>query len=78
MRVDGSEGMRHRARAAASLSLFWAAQAIVRKLSLPGSLGWAEGALKRHSRNEKVNNSKTKNKKSFTKNNNENIKSRQL
>ena len=40
--VDESDGMRRRERAAASLFSFLAAQA--RKLSLPGSLRWAEGA----------------------------------
>ena len=40
--------MRRRVCAAASPVFFSAAQA--RKISLPGSLGWAEGALKCHVR----------------------------
>ena len=41
--------MHGRVRAAASLCFVLAAQA--RKLSLSASLGWAEGAQKRHARN---------------------------
>ena len=50
VRVDESEGMRGRVRAAAtSLRLYWEAQA--RQLSFSESLGWAEGGLKRQARN---------------------------
>ena len=48
-RVDESEGLRCRVRAAASLFFFLEAQD--RKLSLSGCLGWAEGALEHHVRN---------------------------
>ena len=44
--VAESEGLRCRVRAVASPFLFLVAQD--RKLSLSGSLGWAEEALKRH------------------------------
>ena len=46
--VDESDGVHGRVRAAASLCFVLAAQA--RKLSLSGSLGWAEEAQKRHAR----------------------------
>ena len=49
MLVDESDMMRRHVRAAASPFFFMAANA--RKLSLSGSLGWAEGALKCHPRN---------------------------
>ena len=50
MTVDESDGMRRRVCVAASLSYlsFFGAQA--RKLSLPRSLGLAEGGLTRHTR----------------------------
>ena len=47
--VDESDGLRCRVRAAASLFFFLVAQD--RKISLSGCLGWAEGALKHHARN---------------------------
>ena len=49
-RVDESEGLRCRVRAAASL--FFSLVAQDRKLSLSGCLGWAEEAPKRHVRAE--------------------------
>ena len=45
-RVDESEGLRCRVRAAASLFFFLGAQD--RKLSLSGCLGWAEEVVKSH------------------------------
>ena len=48
-RIDESDGVSHRVRPAASLFFFLAVQA--RKLSLSGSLGWAEEALNCHAQN---------------------------
>ena len=45
--VDESDGLRYRVRTAASLFLFFVAEGI--KLPISGSLGWAKGAVKRHS-----------------------------
>ena len=49
MIVDESDSVHGRVPAAASLCFVLAAQG--RKLSLSASLGWADGAEKRHSRN---------------------------